>query len=200
MSVWRKFDKIDIIETYLISSGWQILGMYICDYDICVCMCVKYSICYQWNFAGKGGLWFLVSIRPCLTFSCQLLCQHSLLGNIQFQKQGRCEIIKKESVQVLRKPSTTHPTMMNAQGHHGESSGEGDQRYRHSVIQTYTKLHFYLTLGPTNSICHSPIKGSFSDVGGMDSPITIKNTVILLRKVSSVTALGIVYFFTEFDK
>ena len=70
--------------------------------------------------------------------------------------------------------------MVEVEGDHGEAGGQGHQGDGHPVVQTWGG-----TLSVDNHLasCSSPISGSFSEVGGMLSPITIRNTVMDSRVV-----------------
>ena len=69
--------------------------------------------------------------------------------------------------------------MVEVEGDHGEAGGQGHQGDGHPVVQTWggALLDHHL------ASCSSPISGSFSEVGGMLSPITIRNTVMDSRVV-----------------
>ena len=84
--------------------------------------------------------------------------------------------------------------MVEVEGDHGEAGGQGHQGDGHPVVQTW---------GGTLSVdihlagCSSPISGNFSEVGGMLSPITIRNTVMDSRVViPSVTWDNIIFIWS----
>ena len=69
--------------------------------------------------------------------------------------------------------------MVEVEGHHGQSGGERDERDGHTVVQTCTTHGEHCKLG----CVILPISGSFSEVGGMLSPMTMRKTVMERRVV-----------------
>jgi hypothetical protein len=73
-------------------------------------------------------------------------------------------------------PSPPHPPVVKVQGDHRQARGEGHQGDGHPIVQTWNKLFGIKEI--MKIVSTWPMSGSFSEVGGMLSPITMRKTVM----------------------
>ena len=88
--------------------------------------------------------------------------------------------MKKCLVSPPASPATSEAPVVEVECDHGEAGGQGHQGDGHPVVQTWGGT---LSVDIQLASFSSPISGSFSEVGGMLSPITIRNTVMDSRVV-----------------